>query len=499
MRPRSAFVLLLVLCVSPAIHGCKSKPTHLTVLYINDLHGHLEPFREHGRDGPSVGGMARIATLVKEVRDEVETAGDHVMLLCAGDILQGTPMSLVFKGEPEIRTMNLMRFDAMVIGNHEFDYGQENLRRLMDLASFPMLSANILTTSADKPPVVDYVVNTYDNIDVAVFGLTTDETPISTHPDNVKGLEFLQPAEIADKLVPVLRGKVDLIIALTHLGFEVDERLAEEVPGIDLIIGGHSHTKVDSTIHVGQTLICQAFEYGICLGRADLTLDRGRVIESRSRLMRVDHTVEEDPVISDLIKEYADRLGEEMEKPVGFAALWLDGERTSIRNRETNLGNLVADAMKELSGADVALVNGGGIRASIDKGEITIKEILTALPFGGELVTLNLTGRQLAEVLKRAATRAPGSGAFLQVSGISFTIKGGEALDIQVSGERLDEKRSYSVATNDFLAAGGDGYSTFKKGTEYYNTGLGISDVLIDYVKARDKVGEEVESRIVKK
>jgi len=499
MRTRLPAILLSALFIFIALSGCRNESTRLTILHINDLHGHLEPFKENDKEGTSVGGMARIATLVEEVREEIESIGGHVILLCAGDILQGTPMSLVYRGEPEIRTMNLMKFDAMVIGNHEFDYGQENLRRLMGLASFPIISANILTTSADKPAGADYIVNTYGDLDVAVFGLTTDETPVSTHPNNVKDLEFLQPVEIAEELVPVLREKADLIIALTHLGFEVDERLAEEVPGIDIIVGGHSHTKVDSAVHIGETLICQAFEYGIFLGRVDLIMQRGRVIESRNMLMPVDNTVKEDPAISALVSDYSTRLGAELEKPVGSTSVRLDGERTSVRNRETNLGNLVTDAMRAFSHADVALTNAGSIRASIDKGEITTKEILTALPFGGQLVTLNLTGRQLERILKRTASLAPGSGGFLQVSGLSFRIEGKEAIDVNVVGEPLDEKRSYSVATNDFLAAGGDGYNAFKEGTEYYNTGLKISDVLMDYIGARREVGGQVESRIVKR
>jgi 5'-nucleotidase/UDP-sugar diphosphatase len=209
--------------------------------------------------------------------------------------------------------------------------------------------------------------------------------------------------------------------------------------------------------------------------------------------------VEEDSGIASLVSEYASRLGEEMEKTVGFASIRLDGERTSVRNRETNLGDLITDAMRSISGTDIALTNAGSIRASIDAGEITTKEILTALPFGGQLVTMNLTGRQLAGVFKRTAGLRSGSGGFLQLSGASLTIEKGEARDVRIAGEPLDEKRSYSVATNDFLASGGDGYSSFKQATGYYNTGLKISDVVIDYIRARDMVGKKVESRITRK
>ena len=499
MRKSLLITLLSALLAMSVLSGCRTRTAKLTILYINDLHGHLEPFKEHRKDTSTVGGMARIATLVNQVRAEVEPAGGHVMLLCAGDILQGTPMSLVFKGEPEIRAMNLMKFDAMAIGNHEFDYGQENLQRLTALATFPLVSANILTTTTDKPAAVDYIVNTYGDLDVAVLGLTTDETPISTHPDNVEDMEFLHPIEIAEELLPDLQQKADVIIALTHLGFEIDERLAEAVPGIDVIVGGHSHTRIDSTFRAGQTLICQAFEYGIFLGRADLLIQGGRIVDSKSRLLPVDHTVEEDPRVSSLVSEYASRLGEELEKTVGFATVRLDGERTSVRNRETNLGDLITDAMRSISGADIALTNAGSIRASIDVGEITTKEILTALPFGGQLVTLNLTGRQLASILKRAAGLRPGSGGFLQVSGISFTIKGREAHHVEIAGEPLDEKRNYSVVTNDFLASGGDGYAGFKQGSGYYSTGLKVSDVVIDYIRTEGRVGKKVENRITRR
>lgn len=498
MRNKIVFLVLCLLLWCSLFSGCADEHAQLTILYINDLHGHLEEFKEHQKDKATVGGIARIATLVNQVRTEVESAGGNVMLLCAGDILQGTPMSLVFKGEPDIRAMNHMRFDAMVIGNHEFDYGQENLRRLMGLASFPIISANILAASTEKLAAVDYVVNSYGDLDVAVFGLTTDETPISTHPKNVRDLEFLPPIEIARELVPVLRGKADVVIALTHLGFEEDMRLAEEVPGIDVIVGGHSHTRLDSALVLGQTLICQAYEYGMYVGRADIKISKGHLTEMRSALIPVDNSVEIDPEIAELVTGYARRLGEELEKTVGVAVVHLEGERNSVRNRETNLGDLITDAMRTATGADVAITNGGSIRSSIDRGEITTKEILTALPFGGQLVTMNLTGRQIAGVLDRAANLSPGSGAFLQVSGVSYRMAAGKAKNVRIAGQPLDEKRSYRVATNDFLAAGGDGYTAFKQGTEYYNTGLKISDVVIDYIKRRGEVGKMVESRITR-
>ncbi|MFQ5905192.1 MAG: bifunctional metallophosphatase/5'-nucleotidase, partial [bacterium] len=455
------------------------------------------PFKEHSGDAGTVGGIARIAALIERTREEMESTGGKVLLVCAGDILQGTPMSLVFKGEPDVRVMNIMRFDAMVIGNHEFDYGQENLKRLMGIASFPVISANIAVGSTGELFAADYIINSYDNLRVAIFGLTTSETPVTTHPDNVKDLEFLPPIDVARKLVPVLRDKADVVIALTHLGYEIDRRLALEVPGIDVIVGGHSHTRVESPAIENGSLVCQAYQYGICLGRADLHLRRGRVVSSEGVLLSVDNTVSADKEVATLVSDYAARLDKEFDRVVGVASVRLNGDRESVRSRETNLGDLVADVMRLRSGTDLALTNAGGIRASIDEGEITIREILTALPFGGELVTLTLTGRQIVKIVNRAAGVRPGSGAFLQVSGISFDMHKRKATNIQIAGEPVDEKRNYRVATNDFLASGGDGYSVFKRGSDYYNTGLKINDLVAGYIRDKGRVGREVEHRIV--
>ncbi len=498
MRNRYLLVLVFILAASLLALGCRQKTTHLTILHLNDLHGHLEHFREDRESAEKVGGIARIANLVKKTREEVNAEGGHLILLCAGDILQGTPMSLIFKGEPDVTVMNYIKFDAMAIGNHEFDYGQENLKRLMGLASFPLLSANIVSPATRKLFAADYIVNSYDGLNVAIFGLTTDETPVATHPDNVADLEFLPPIETAKDLVPNLREKAQVVIALTHIGFEMDEHLAQEVPGIDVIVGGHSHTRAESTTHVGQTLICQAYEYGICLGRADIEVRGGRVVQSRSTLLPVDAAAGEDTLVSELVSSYADRLDKELARSVGTAAVRLDGERTSVRDRETNLGDLVTDAMRQLTGADIAFTNGGSIRASIDAGEVTMREILTALPFEDKLVNLTLTGDQVASIVNQTAGLKSGSGGFLQVSGISFKVRNRKASDIKVGGQPLDEKRNYRVATSEFLAAGGDGYKAFKQGTDYYNTGLKISDVVVDHIRTKSEVGRKVEARIVK-
>jgi 2',3'-cyclic-nucleotide 2'-phosphodiesterase (5'-nucleotidase family) len=498
MRTKLVFALVLVVCFAVGLLGCARKTSHLTILYLNDLHGHLESFKKNPEDQTETGGMARIAGIVDQVRREVEAKGGHVVLLYAGDVLQGTPMSLVFKGEPDIQTMNAMKFDAMVLGNHEFDYGQANLKRLMSLATFPMMSANIKTT-AGKGFAIDYIINSYDKLKVAIFGLTTDETPVTSHPDSTKDLEFVEPIEAAKKVVPTLRGKADIVIALTHLGYDVDKRLAQEVPGIDVIVGGHSHTKVETPARVGKTLVCQAYEYGAYLGRIDLEVLGKRIVRSDGYLIAIGDTIPQDPRVADLVSSYATRLEKELDGVVGVSSLPLDGDRAAIRSRETNLGDLVADAMRTRTGTDIALINAGSIRAGIDRGDITVREILTALPFEDQSVTLTLTGRQVSDVLNRSAAMKPGSGGFLQVSGVNFTIYGGKAISINVSGEPLDDKKTYAVVTNDFLAAGGDGYEVFKKGSNSYRTEYKISDIVLDYVRGKKTVGAKVENRILRK
>jgi len=338
---------------------------------------------------------------------------------------------------------------------------------------------------------------------VALFGLTTEETPVATHPRNVKGLVFGAAVTTARRLVAELRPQADLIVALTHLGVEEDEKLAAAVPGIDVIVGGHTHTKIEQPETIGETLVLQAYERGVFLGRLDLEMTDGKVTSHRYRLLPVTPAAGEDPAVATLVAGYVRQLGDKMNELVGSAAVDLEGGKDAMRTRETNLGDLVADVMRETSGADVALVNGGTIRAGIPAGPVTVGTIYNVLPFDNWLISFALTGKELREALETGVSRVEvRDGGFPQISGMNFTFDpkapaGSRITAVSVGGAPLDETRRYVLATHDFLAAGGNGYTVFAGHDPVYNdSGRSLRVVLAEWWRQRGSVSHAVDGRI---
>ncbi len=491
---RSLLILALAATVASVL---LADPQPVTVLHFNDSHGHLEiPEAQEGE--VALGGIARMATVVAEVRAYNKKHDIPTLVLSAGDVLQGTPLSTVFKGEADFRCLNLFPLDAMCIGNHEFDYGMANLRKLIDLANFPLLSANIRRESDGARVFDGAVVKQIGNDVCIIIGLTTPETRVTTMPSNVAGLVFEDQVQVARTLVGrILHYRDYLIIGLTHLGYEEDIKLAMQVPGLDVIIGGHSHTLPDAEKLVGDTIVIQAGCHGDYLGQLDMTVDEGKVTRHRWFLRPMDDRIEPRPDVEAVVEEYVNRLGKELEKVVAVTKVSLDGEREHVRSQETNLGNLVTDAMRALSGAEIALCNGGGIRAGIDEGEITFGEVLTVLPFGNELCTVKLTGAQVEAVLAESASRDRPDGGFMHVAGLKVVIEGKEVKEVTVGDEPLDPDRVYLVATNNFLLQGGDGYEVFKEGKDPYEVGTKLSAAVVQYLTDMKEVAPEVEGRIV--
>jgi 2',3'-cyclic-nucleotide 2'-phosphodiesterase (5'-nucleotidase family) len=326
---------------------------------------------------------------------------------------------------------------------------------------------------------------------------------VATHPRNVKGLVFNDAVATARRLVAELRPRADLIVALTHLGVEEDEKLAAAVPGIDVIVGGHTHTKVEQPETIGGTLILQAFERGVFLGRLDLDVTDGTVSAHRYRLVPVTPAAGEDPAVAALVAGYLQRLGDKMNEPVGMAVVDLEGGKDALRSRETSLGDLVADAMREAAGADVALVNGGTIRAGIPAGPVTIGTIYNVLPFDNWLISFSITGKELRESLETGVGRVEvRDGGFPQVSGMTYSFDpkapaGSRIVSVRVGGAPLDETRQYVLATHDFLAAGGNGYTVFAGHEPVYNdSGRWLRAVLDEWWRRRGNVSYAVDGRI---
>lgn len=485
------FAVVLSLGLAAAGHA----DCYFTILHFNDLHGYLQPVEQEGK---SIGGVARIATAAREVRQWNDAHGVGTLLIEAGDILQGTPLSMVYRGEPDVKCLNLMGLDLMCVGNHEFDFGQDNLRRIVDLARFPILSANIYVEATGERLMAPYILfELPDGTKAAAFAVTSKDTAVETMPENVAGLRFADPYEECRRLLPELRQKADFLLAVTHIGYEEDLVLARQQPDIDVIVGAHSHTAVQPPTQVGKTLVCQADSYGKYLGQVDMLVSGGDVVKHRGFLRPIDARIATASEVQKVVDEYADQLSTRLAEVVATTTVPLDGERDNVRSRETNLGNLVCDLYREYTQADICVVNAGGIRAPIDAGPITVGDVLKVAPFSNLIAIKEVSGEQLWQALSRSASLERPAGGFLQVSGLRLTLRGQSLETVEVDGRPLDRERSYSLAAPQFLLEGGDGYEVFKTGLEPKYLGYADNAILIEMLGKRGTVSPQVEGRIV--
>ncbi len=446
----------------------------LTILHTNDLHAHLSSFADPYL-GPEAGGVARLSTLIRQVREE----NPHTLLLDAGDRFSGTTLSVLFEGEAELVFTCLLGYDALALGNHDFDFGQERLRYLKErLIHPPMIAANISCSPDGRSFTIPYIYKEIEGLRILIVGLSTPETPYTTRPRNVKGLTFASPAKSLRLVMEREQGKYDLLIVLSHIGYEEDRALAQEVPGIDLIVGGHSHTKIEKPERVGSCLIVQAFQWGLYLGRVDLKLADKRIVKADGRLLPVKSEVTPDPLFASLLKCcYEDRVKPIMEEVVGHAPTPL------LRQEgESLIGDLLADSFRVFTGADIAVFNQGGIRADIPTGPITMGEIFEVIPFSNQVMTTDLTGRQVQDLFNKIASRGGGDA----ISGARFRIAAGKAQDILVDAKPLDLYRLYRVAANEFMMAGGDQFDVLKEGKDVRSYGLD-RQALVEYLKTLAK------------
>ena len=347
-------------------------------------------------------------------------------------------------------------------------------------------------------------MKTINGSKVGMFGRSPVDTPRVTHPNNVIGLKFLDPIDSAMTVMAELEESADIIICLSHLGYEEDLKLAKAMPGIDIIVGGHSHTVLDKPVKVGPTVIVSAGEWAAYAGTLEVTVKNNAVTAFEGKLVRLDEKVADARLSSRVgarIKVYGNALAKEMNVVIGKALVDLDGERANVRTKETNMGNLVTDIMKGATKADIALTNGGGIRASIKAGDITVGGVISVLPFDNSLVVIQLRGDAIVKALELSVGSYPNQlGGFLQVSGLTFKFDpakpaGSRVVEVKVNGLTIDPYRLYSVATNDFTAAGGDGYAMFKDAKVLYMSGEMLRDVAIKYIKGLE-IAPKVEGRI---
>lgn len=475
----------------------EQKGTHITILHTNDTHARAV------EDSPIM-GYAKVAGIADKYRKD----NPNTLLLDGGDAIHGTTFATLVNGESVVKVMNEMGYDAIVPGNHEFNYGWEHLVKLSKDLNFPMISANV--KKKDGTGLFDpYIIKEVDGVKLGIIALTTPETAYKTNPKNVEGIQFTDPSDEMQKYVNELRSKVDVIVALAHIGQDDSDTdntfdVVDEVDGIDVYIDGHSHTILeDGIVADNGTLIASAGEYTKYVGVVDLWVDGGDVVKKSASLIDEKEAAGIAPnekvaaLVGSITKEQAPILDE----VVANIGTDLEGAREKVRTGETNLGDLIADALREVSGADVALTNGGGIRASIEKGEVTKGEVITVLPFGNQIVTLNVKGEDLIAALENGVKSYPeASGGFPQISGFTFKIDpskeaGNRVHSVMVGGKAIDPEATYSLATNDFTSIGGDEYDMFKK---YNQAGMygSLDEALITHLQKIGKGNVTTDGRI---
>jgi 5'-nucleotidase/UDP-sugar diphosphatase len=496
------FILLSILIFLFPLSLFAEKPSFvdLTILHVNDTHGRIQPYRETGIDKKKrVGGAAYMAKIIQKERSENP---EGTLLLSAGDMFQGTPVSNLFKGQPVIDVMNYLGFDAMAVGNHEFDWGMETFKHFPAMSNFPYLSANIKDDRGQYlPGVKPYIIVTRKSVKIAIIGFTTPEVHYVTKTVDEKRVIVYKPEDILPHLIKKVKDEgAVIIIVLSHLGVEADKELAGGVSGIHVIVGGHSHTPLETPIVVGDTIIVQAGCHGLYLGILKLRIDThsGRILQHTEerglKQVIADKGNPYDEETAKIVQTYYGQIQKEFARVVGETSVDL----VRYHQQESNIGNLVCDAMRETTNADIAFLNSGGIRTNIPRGKITMEQVFTLLPFDDALVTMNLTGEHILEILERSAKLERG---ILQVSGIKIRYDlsepaGSRIKDVYVGSRPLDRKKTYTITTVDFLADGGDAFSTFKKG-ENIVYGVALRDVFVSYLKKHSPVSPRTEERII--
>lgn len=477
----------------------------VVILHTNDFHGNLLPVIDANKN--SVAGAAREATIINGVRS---TFGqDHVLLVDAGDAIQGATIANLFQGKSVTDAYNAMGYNVATLGNHEWDYGQQVLKDRIADAKFDYVNANVTGVNLGWKA---NIIKNVDGINIGLFGVVTTDLPIIVAPSSLTGVGVADPVTSAKSQIVDLKSQgAQYIVALSHCGYEnggapLDPAIAAGAPGINLIIGGHSHTVLKTAAMVGKTMITQTGTAGAYVGKEviDFTTYQGKVTGQSVayELVPTVTTISEDPAVKAIVDGYNNQLKDQLSVVVGKALVALDGERANVRTKETNLGNYVADWMRVSTGADIAFENGGSIRVSVPAGDVTVGSIFGILPFDNYLVVLEVKGSTLKAALENSVSAYPAQlGGFLQVSGFSFTFdpakpKGSRVVSITRGGKPLDMDATYKLCTADFTAAGGDGYAMLTGAKIVYKSGEWMRDGLVAYVKANPEINPTVEGRI---
>ncbi|MDN3614344.1 MAG: bifunctional UDP-sugar hydrolase/5'-nucleotidase UshA [Vibrio gallaecicus] len=539
MKQRLILKTALSAAILATLSGCATQATQdwnedttykLTVLHTNDNHGRFwqNKYGEYG--------MAARKTLIDELRAEIRAEGGSVLLLSGGDVNTGVPESDLQDAEPDFKGMNKIGYDAMALGNHEFDNSLEVLDKQIDWANFPMLSANIYDKATGERKFQAYEMFEKQGIKIAVIGLTTEDTAKIGNPEFIGSIDFRDPKEEAKELIAELKEteKPDLIFAVTHMGHYENGQRGVNAPGdvalaryldegsLDMIVGGHSQEPVcmeapnviSKTFKPGDecrpdvqngTYIVQAHEWGKYVGRADYEFRNGELemvsydlipvnlkkkvkVDGKKKRVLIEEEIAQDAELLEFLRPFQEQGQAQLEVKIADTNGKLEGDRNVVRFQQTNLGRLIATAHKERAKADFGVMNSGGVRDSIEGGEVTYKDVLTVQPFANILTYTDMSGKEVLDYLNVVATKPIDSGAYAQFSGISMTVANGEVSNVFIGGKQLRLDETYRFTIPSFNAAGGDGYPKLTGHPGFVNTGFVDAEVLKEYLEANSPV-----------
>ncbi|TPE46245.1 bifunctional metallophosphatase/5'-nucleotidase [Pontibacter mangrovi] len=487
----------------------------ITILHTNDMHGTYMPFHavtdnataqtgDEGRElllnfekEADIGGFAYLASAIKKVR--AEKGAENVLLLDGGDTFGDDQLGNLTKGEAMIRLMNTMNYDLMALGNHDFDYGLQRTRELEELSNFPMRAANIIDNTTGKTIFGEpYIIREIGDVKVAVIALSYRNTPKTGNPDNVKELTFNEGQQALQKYVPELRKKADIVVVLSHEGTAIDYKMAQEVEGIDVIIGAHSHDIIEPRRKIGNTYVVQAMSDEAVLGDTELLLEGKKLVDVKDNYHFLWHDEwQPDQQVQALVEELRAPHKAKLEEVV------VQSEDVIGRNykSESPFDRLVGNLLNEGYKGEVAIMPGVGYGISFTPGPITSERVYKLLPHPSKIVTLSMTGAQLKKTLEQSATNLkPGDpmdvvGGLIQTSGIQYTVDftkpvGQRVSNVRVGNEPISDTKSYKVVTHSGLLTGLHNYEEIGKGQNINRTGKSLTEFIIEKLKEKKVVSK---------
>jgi len=478
----------------------------IKILHTNDTHAHVDSHEVgYGKDTEEVGGFPRIISFVKSVREKDK----NTLLLSAGDVFQGTLYFNFFRGLADYEFMNMAGYDAACFGNHEFDEGPSWLLEAVEKLNCEKVNCNVLfgkSYAGVANKVKPYVIKEVNGLKIAIIGAVTQNLFTLVNSKNLTDLELVNPVEAIAPIVKELRPKVDMILVLSHMGLKEDLELAELVADIDLIIGGHSHSLLVAPVVLRtskgqQVVINQAYEKGEFVGEVNMAFSRGtkkwRLVDGK--LNRMDKNVPKDETAVKMIEDYKKKINSEVKTVIGENIKPLIGDKDSVRAGETNLGNLVADSLKNHAGADIGIINGGSLRNSINKGPISLEQCINVFPFNNLVAKLTMKGNILRSAFELIAKKRQSGtfGGFLHVlKGMKVAYKEGKLIELSLNGQPINDNTLYTVAMSDFTAAGGDGFTMFATVADRFTDGVKVCDAIIELIKQLKTIDMDTEGRI---